>query len=220
MKLLLLADEPDVRLWDHLDRSLLEGIDLVISCGDLPASYLSFLTCFTSAPILYVHGNHDSRYDQKPPEGCVNIDGRLGVFCGLRILGLGGSMRYKPGPHMYSEKEMNQRIRKLRPYIRAFRGFDILVGHAPLEGVGDASDLAHRGFASLKKLVDKHRPAYYIHGHVHKNYDFRFRREQPCGDTTVVNAWTSYIIDVPDKNYKPSPLQKLMMWNQFRQRNS
>jgi len=220
MRLLLLADEPDVRLWDHLDRSLLEDIDLVISCGDLPASYLSFLTCFTSAPILYVHGNHDNRYDQKPPEGCINIDGRLGVFCGLRILGLGGSMRYKPSPHMYTEKEMQKRIRKLRLPILAFGGFDILVAHAPMEGVGDAQDLAHRGFAILKSLVDKHRPAYYIHGHVHKNYDFRFRREQQYGETTVVNAWTSYIIDVPDRNFKSSWFQRLLVWWHFRPKSA
>ena len=35
MRILLLADEPDVRLWDHLDRSLLEDIDLVIPQGQL-----------------------------------------------------------------------------------------------------------------------------------------------------------------------------------------
>jgi len=69
MRILLLADEPDVRLWDHLDRSLLEDIELVISCGDLPGEYLSFITCFTSAPILYVHGNHDERYEKRTPEG-------------------------------------------------------------------------------------------------------------------------------------------------------
>ena len=65
MKLLLLADEPNPRLWDHLDRRLLEGVNLVLSCGDLPASYLSFLTCFTDAPILYVHGNHDGRHGSR-----------------------------------------------------------------------------------------------------------------------------------------------------------
>ena len=106
MKLLLLADEPDVRLWDYLDRSLLEDIDLVISCGDLPGEYLSFITCFTSAPILYVHGNHDDRYDKKPPEGCFNIEDRIVLCKGLRILGLGGSMRYKPGQHQYTDMDM------------------------------------------------------------------------------------------------------------------
>ena len=198
MRILLLADEPDVRFWDHLDRSLLEDIDLVISCGDLPGEYLSFITCFTIAPILYVHGNHDDRYERRPPEGCICIDDRIVQFHGLRILGLGGCMRYKPGPHMYTEKEMTKRIKSLRFRLWRAKGFDILVAHAPIQGVGDENDLAHRGFAVFQKLVDKYRPALFVHGHVHKNYTFQFRRERQCGDTRVVNAWTSYIIDLPE----------------------
>ena len=122
MRILLLADEPDVRLWDHLDRSLLEDIDLVISCGDLPSAYLSFITCFTKGPVLYVHGNHDASYEVKPPEGCICIED--GVFCfrGVRILGLGGSMRYKPGPYQYSEREMSRRVRRVRRQIRRAGG--------------------------------------------------------------------------------------------------
>ena len=204
MKILLLADEPDVRLWDHLDRSLLEDIDLVISCGDLPAEYLSFITCFTNAPILYVHGNHDTRYEKKPTEGCICIEDAIYNFNGLRILGLGGSMRYKPGAHQYTEREMAKRIRKLRFKLFRSRGFDVLVAHAPMRGVGDAEDLAHKGFESFCALIDQYRPSYFIHGHVHKTYDFRFRREQKYGETTVVNAWTSYIIDIeaPEQGQK------------------
>ena len=201
MRILLLADEPNVRLWDRLDRTLLENIDLVLSCGDLPASYLSFLTCFTNAPILYVHGNHDTSYATHPPEGCICIEDKIYVHNGLRILGLGGSMRYKPGAHQYTDREMAKRLKKLRFPLMRQHGFDILLAHAPLEGVGDAEDLAHRGFASLKDAVEKYHPRYYVHGHVHKSYDFRFQRERQLGDTTVINAWMSYVIeiDVPEK---------------------
>ena len=198
MRILLLADEPDVRLWDHLDRSLLEDIDLVISCGDLPAEYLSFITCFTSAPILYVHGNHDTRYEKKPPEGCICIEDTIYNFRGLRIMGLGGSMRYKPGAHQYTDREMSRRIRKLRLKLWLGGGVDMVVAHAPIRGVGDAEDLAHRGFDSFRALVEKYRPAYFVHGHVHKSYNFRFRREQKVGETAVINAWTSYIIEVDE----------------------
>ena len=52
MKILLLADQADPTLWEHLNRKKLEGVELILSCGDLPAEYLSFLTCFTNAPIL------------------------------------------------------------------------------------------------------------------------------------------------------------------------
>ena len=98
MKIMALADKPDKMLWDHLDKRLLEGVDLILSCGDLPAEYLSFLTCFTHAPVLYVHGNHDERYAEKPPEGCVCIEDQIYKFGGVRILGLGGSMRYLGSP--------------------------------------------------------------------------------------------------------------------------
>lgn len=59
MKILLLADEESKYLYDFFDKSKLEGIDLIISCGDLSPNYLSFLATFSSVPILYVHGNHD-----------------------------------------------------------------------------------------------------------------------------------------------------------------
>ena len=67
MKILLLADEESKSLWDYFEKEKLEGIDLIISCGDLKAEYLSFLATFTTAPVLYVHGNHDGEYPLRPP---------------------------------------------------------------------------------------------------------------------------------------------------------
>ena len=106
MKILAIADEESKYLWDYFEKSKLEGIDLIISCGDLDPRYLSFLATFTSAPVLYVHGNHDDKYERIPPEGCICIDDKLFVYEGIRILGLGGSMRYKPGVHQYTEWEI------------------------------------------------------------------------------------------------------------------
>ena len=59
MKILAIADEESKYLWDYFEESKLEGSNLIISCGDLDPRYLSFLATFTSAPVLYVHGNHD-----------------------------------------------------------------------------------------------------------------------------------------------------------------
>lgn len=196
MRILVLADEADKRLWDYLDRRRLEGIDLILSCGDLPGDYLSFLTCFTHAPILYVHGNHDTRYETKPPEGCVCVEDMIYVHEGIRILGLGGSMRYKPGAHQYSEKEMCKRVRKLWTKLWYHKGFDILLTHAPAYQLGDADDLPHRGFEVFRKLMLKYRPRYLVHGHVHKEYMHDFKRENHWEDTTIVNAWMSYVIEI------------------------
>ena len=109
MRILALADEPVNRLWSEYGKETLQSVDLILSCGDLPAAYLNYITCFSSAPVVYVHGNHDTAYEKKPPEGCVCADGHVVLVGGLRILGLGGSIRYRPGPCMYSEEEMARR---------------------------------------------------------------------------------------------------------------
>ncbi len=205
MKILLLADEPQPSLWEYLDRRRLEGVDLVLSCGDLPASYLSFLTCFTNAPILYIHGNHDGKYEQEPPEGCVCIDGKLYVHEGLRILGLGGCMRYNLGPHQYTERQMARRIRRLSFSLLRRRGFDLLLTHAPALGVGDDNDLAHRGFACFLRLMDRYHPLAMAHGHVHASYRFDFRREREYHGVRVINAFGSFVLEIePPEPKKPA----------------
>ena len=42
MKILVLADKESPYLWDYFEKSKFEGIDLIISCGDLAADYLSW----------------------------------------------------------------------------------------------------------------------------------------------------------------------------------
>ena len=197
MRILLLSDVADKALWDYLNRSLLEGVDLVLSCGDLPSEYLSFLTCFTHAPILYVHGNHDEDYAEHPPEGCICVEDRIFVHNGVRILGLGGSFRYKVGSNMYTERQMQRRVLKLQGKLWRNKGFDILLTHAPARGVGDQEDLPHRGFATFNALMDRYRPRYMVHGHVHPQYAaLHFQRERQYGETTVVNAYQRHYIEL------------------------
>ena len=88
MKILLLADEELPGLWEFFQKDKLDGIDLILSCGDLKAEYLEFLVTMARCPLLYVHGNHDGSYSRHAPEGCEDIDGKLYDFHGLRILGL------------------------------------------------------------------------------------------------------------------------------------
>lgn len=194
---MVLSDVPDPVLWDYLDRRLLEGVELILSCGDLPAEYLSFLTCFTHAPILYVHGNHDAAYDLRPPEGCTCVDDDIYEFNGVRVLGLGGSMRYRPdAPHMFTEREMARRARRLGWKLRRRGGFDILLTHAPARGLGDMEDMPHRGFEVFLKLMDRWKPRYMFYGHVHRDYGaMDFQRERAYAETTVINAYKRYVIE-------------------------
>ena len=196
MKILLLADEESKIIWDFFRKEDYEDIDLVISCGDLKPEYLSFVATMIPVPVLYIHGNHDDKYDRYPPEGCTCIDDRVFVFKGVRILGLGGCYRYKPGKNQYSEVQMKRRIFKLKGKILWNRGIDILVTHAPAEGIHDAEDLCHRGFKAFNDLINKYHPKYFVHGHVHMNYGRQFPREDMVGDTRVINAFEKYVIEI------------------------
>ncbi len=196
MKILFIADEEAKAYWDYFRKEDFEGVELIISCGDLKAAYLSFLATMTSVPVLYVMGNHDDKYDRKPPEGCVCIEDRIYNFQGIRILGLGGSYRYKEGKNQYTEQEMEKRIKKLRFKLKRSKGFDILVTHSPAYGLHDDVDLCHRGFDVFNRLIEQYRPKYFVHGHVHMNYGIKFPREDMVGETHVINAYEKYMIEL------------------------
>jgi Icc-related predicted phosphoesterase len=194
MKLLLVSDREEPYIWDYFDRERFSDIEMIISCGDVKAEYLSFLVTMIKAPLFYVPGNHNESYMKNPPEGCISIDGRLAVYRGIRLLGLGGSHCYNNKEFQYTEKQMEKRIRGLKWKIWKHNGFDILVTHAPASGVGDGQDLCHRGFSSFIKLLDSYSPKYFFHGHQHLNYNLQPRVTR-YKDTTIVNAYGYYILE-------------------------
>lgn len=195
MKILAIADEESAYLWDYFEKSKLEGIDLIISCGDLDPRYLSFLVTFSNVPVLYVHGNHDEIYEKVPPEGCICIDDKIYVHQGVRILGLGGSMRYRPGTYQYTEWQMKNRVRKLWFQLLRHRGFDILVTHAPAYQLNDGMDLPHQGFRVFRTLLERYKPKFFLHGHVHMSYGRKHKRYDVYQDTQVINAFERCIIE-------------------------
>lgn len=198
MRILAIADEESKYLWDYYEKEKLEGIDLILSAGDLDPRYLSFLVTLSSVPVLYVHGNHDDKYEQMPPEGCICIEDQIYEYKGLRILGLGGSMRYRPGKHQYTDKQMARRVRKLWFTLRRKKGFDILLTHSPAYQLNDGRDLPHQGFRVFQTLLDKYKPKFFIHGHVHLNYGAKCRRYDKYGETNVINAFERCIIEIDD----------------------
>lgn len=200
MRILAIADEESAYLWDYFDKSKLKGVDLIISCGDLAPEYLSFLTTLTSIPVLYVHGNHDEKYDRNPPEGCTCIDDRVYVHKGVRILGLGGSMRYSSGKYQYTEFQMLSRVRRLAFQLFRRRGFDILVTHAPAYQLNDGEDLPHQGFKTFLTLMNKYHPRFFLHGHVHMSYGRKHKRYDKYEETHVINAFERCIFEYEDDN--------------------
>ncbi len=186
---------------------------MVVGCGDLPFDYLEYLVSRVDVPLLYVPGNHDPNL-QSPdlswmplrteipipgPAGCDNIDGRIVDVRGLRIAGLGGSLRYKEGANQYTQGQMGRRALKLEflmrlKRVRAGRKLDVLVMHAPPFGLADAKDAAHVGFVAFVRLIRNFQPLLAVHGHVHP-YG-RTIPERRIGPTRVVNVVPSRIIDI------------------------
>lgn len=198
MKILFLADVEAKAYWDFFHKEDFEDIDLIVSCGDLQASYLSFLATMVPVPVLYVRGNHDDRYNTAPPEGCICIEDDIYTFRGVRILGLGGCNRYKAGINQYTDRQMKKRVKKMRYKIWKNGGFDILVTHSPAKGLHDDTDPCHIGFDTFNEMIEKYKPAYFVHGHVHMNYGRKFPREDMVGNTRVINAYQKYIVEIPE----------------------
>ncbi len=213
MKILLLADIESKGLWDYFSPEKVKGYDLIISCGDLNPHYLTLLATFTAAPVLYVHGNHDTRYETDPPEGCICIEDTVYNFRGLRIAGLGGSIRYKPGAFQYTELEMRTRVRKLRRQIRRNKGFDLLITHSPAKGLNDGEDLPHQGFECFNELIDEYHPQFFVHGHVHLSYSTTLPRCCQKEHTQVINAYEKYELEIEDPEMPPPTWRdKLNNW--------
>ena len=114
----------------------------------------------------------------------------------MRILGLGGSMRYNNGVNQYTEREMRKRVRKLRFKLWRSKGIDILLTHAPAFDLGDDKDLAHQGFETFLHVIDKYHPRVLVHGHVHQSYRHDFKRIRQRGDTLVINACGAYLLEL------------------------
>jgi Icc-related predicted phosphoesterase len=195
-RVLAVADEVEQGFYS--DRSDLHPA-LVVACGDLPADYLEHVAASFEVPLLYVPGNHDARQAVTSAPGCVSVDGRIVDAAGVRVAGLGGSLRYRPGPNQYTQTEMRRRALalELRTRMRTARdgkGIDLLVTHAPPFGVGDEEDPPHQGFKSFHRLVATLTPEVLVHGHVHP-YGVS-KSDRHIGRTLVVNAVGHRMIEV------------------------
>ena len=191
MKILAVSDEENNILWSDRIKEHVQGTELIISCGDLRSTYLEFLVTMLNIPLLYVHGNHD----KSGPEGGICIDGKIYCISGLSIMGLGGSMRYREGRNMYTEREMRIRIMKLFPFAM-LKGIDILVTHSPPKDYGDMQDLPHKGFDSFNFLLNFFTPSYMLHGHIHKSYGRIQTEHIHSSGTRIINVCGYRIIEV------------------------
>ena len=216
MKILVISDEVVPQLYNTIIETRYADVDLVLSCGDLPPYYLEFIVTMLNVPLYYVNGNHDhvprTCFESTDPMrlhhpaalpgpgGCVNIDGKVVEYKGLLIAGLEGSMRYKPGPYQYTQKEMMYKVARLglKLFLRRIlkgRWVDILITHAAPFEIHDGKDHCHTGFRAFLGFMRRFKPKYLIHGHSHV-YDRRSARTTRYGDTVVLNAHPYRIIEI------------------------
>ena len=173
-----------------------DSIDLILSCGDLPPEYLISLKHVYDVPLLYILGNHDLRFANTPVAGCENIDQRLTLVNGLRILGFSGSRWYNGGKNQYTEKEMRWITNKVRLSVWRKGAPDIIISHAPPRGIGDEEDPCHRGFRSFVSLISRYSPAYFIHGHIHRLFTTDEDRVTTVNETKVINSYGYYVFEI------------------------
>ena len=195
MRILAVSDIESKSLYDFFSPEKVEGVELIIGCGDLREEYLEFLVTMINVPLLYIHGNHDDHF-KREPEGCVCIDDKFYEYKGIRFVGLGGSFRYRDGKYMYTEGEMKRRIFKLMPKLLFHKGFDVLVTHCPARHLDDFDTITHRGFDCFNRLLEKYKPKLFMHGHIHRNYGARIPQKSDHNGTLVINASDYCIFDI------------------------
>ena len=175
MRILAFADEPP----HHRP-------ELIVLLGDLEPAWTEGLAA-VDLPKLGVLGNHDAE-DALSAIGAEEIQLRRVEVGGISFSGFGGSPRYsRDGPSEWTEKEAEKLVGKLP-------AADVLLTHSPPAGVNDEpDDPAHRGSPALRAWVERHRPAWLLHGHTCPHPAHRVRR---VGDTRVVHVRGATAIDL------------------------
>lgn len=203
LRLLAVSDVALPQLQDstYLCRTYAD-IDLLVSCGDMPASYLDYISSVLNVSLFYVRGNHDENYVEHQPGG-DDLHRRILRAGRFSFLGLEGSIRYNRGRVQYTDSEMFSIVLRLMPRLlalRSVRGYsvDVVVTHSPPRGIHDLpGDRAHRGFRVFRALIAWARPRYLLHGHV-DTWDSRRMIETVYCGTRVININPSRVLTLEE----------------------
>lgn len=207
MKILAISDKIVDIIYTPSIKERMKDIDFIVSCGDLPNSYLEFIVSILGKPLFYVFGNHqiDTLYTENGikkggPEGCINLDNRIIEHNGILIGGLEGSMRYSCGNYQYTDFQMFSKINRMKPRLyfnKIFkkRYIDILITHAPPYKIQDQDDLPHIGFKCFNKFIKSYSPKFLIHGHIH-TYGVNNDWITEANGTKVINAYGFRVLEL------------------------
>jgi Icc-related predicted phosphoesterase len=183
VRLLALADEPPPA--DPAELVAANRVDLVVTLGDLQPAWIASLGAF-ELPRIGVHGNHDGE-DELRAFGVRDLHLARAEIDGWSFAGFEGCVRYRDGPHQYTQEEAAS-------LARGLPAADVLLCHCPPWGVNDEpDDPAHVGFCALREWVERHEPRYLLHGHTTPDPRTRVRR---LGRTKVIWVRGALTVDL------------------------
>ena len=136
-------------------------------------------------------------------ENLLVEDPETGRKTPLLIAGASGTSRYNNGLCQFTDSQMKFKLLKLVPKLiynklKYGRYLDIFMTHASPRHIHDHEAPCHIGFECYNWFLQRFKPVYMVHGHIHL-YDLREERIGKYYDTTVVNAYAHYVIELPMK---------------------
>ena len=224
MKILCVSDQIDPLVYSSSAKEHFKDIDIILCAGDLPMEYVDFIVSTLNKPTYFIFGNHNlkefgyyhrtntSQDSYKPYNSSTLVYAHGAHYLGFKtaktenkllLAGASGSMRYNNGINQYTDKEMFMKLVKMIPALimnklRYGRYLDIFLTHTPPLDIHDKKDPCHRGFKCYRWFIEKFKPAYMIHGHIHL-YDIQDTRVSQFLDTTIINAFSHYILEFDTK---------------------
>lgn len=162
-KLLLVADLHNSFPEDMeaIRNAIEENPDAVFLMGDIYEEDAKKITEYANGiPTYYVLGNHDKQNQNEGIDGLKSLDGQITEINGIRIGGVGGAPRYKPGKYaMRSEEEVENVLSNLGDV-------DILISHeSPYHFM--STNTSHSGYQAITKYLATHPTQVHFFGHHH-----------------------------------------------------
>ena len=172
---LLLISDTHGSLWEkeeELQKASEYPYDICVLLGDHEFDDIDYVLDYIPKEKLYgVLGNHDRDWITK--YGIHSLHGKIIEVNGVRILGCGGSSKYKDGVYpSFTQKESKE-------FFRHMPCADILISHdagldkAKIRPCG-FHDVAHTGLIGITEYLFRNNVPLHIHGHNHEEYMYKF----------------------------------------------
>ena len=185
MKVLVIADRrPRINIAGVVQK---EGIELIITLGDLSRADILELKDIQDVPKIGVYGNHDSG-TYMPELAIADMHLKIWDYKGLRFGGFQGCVRYKENPDaiMFTQEEATQ-------LMANFPAVDVFLSHCPPRGINDEEEVAHQGFDALLEYIERTPPKVLLHGHTYPTEETAVRQH---GQTKIEYVFEYKIIDL------------------------